>query len=173
MKAAPDTGRRRAHPSEDARRRVSGGGRRLLPHYRPPAARSRSISLPISHRRHGHTGATVVGRRQPRQWPVASGLCSAKMWRTADEVKVAASTSAMLWIWSLGSLATGGDPITCAAGCSDPQAVPRVHPADLAASSPSLFPATPLLLSPVDAPCSLVPPTVRVWCDPGTTSPER
>jgi hypothetical protein len=34
------------------------------------------------------------------------------MWRTADVVNVPARTSAMLWIWSLGSRAAGGGPIT-------------------------------------------------------------
>jgi hypothetical protein len=87
-------------------------------------------------------------------------------------VNVAARTSAMLWIWSLGSLATGVDPITRARGCSRLSAVPCICIAGLSASSPSLFPATPLLLSPVDAPCPSVPPIARVaWrpCDePGT-----
>jgi hypothetical protein len=95
------------------------------------------------------------------------------MWRTADEVKVAARTSAMLWIWSLGSRATGGDPITRAGCCSGLSAVLGVCLADLLASSPSLFPATPLLLSPVDAPCSPVPSTARAWCRPRAANPER
>jgi hypothetical protein len=110
----------------------------------------------------------VVGRRQPRQWPVESGLCSARMWRTADEVNVAARTSAMLWIWSLGSRAVGGEPITRAAGCSDPPAVSLAEV--LPASSPSLFPATPLLLSPVGAPYSPCRRPPWAVAGPGATS---
>jgi len=87
------------------------------------------------------------------------------MWRTADEVNVAASTSAMLWIWSLGSRATGGDPITRAEDREGPSASLRICRAGLLASSPSLFPATPLLLSPVGAPCSPVPPIA--WAGEG------
>ncbi|GAA0938884.1 hypothetical protein GCM10009559_32970 [Pseudonocardia zijingensis] len=79
------------------------------------------------------------------------------MWRTADVVKVAARTSAMLWIWSLGSRATGAAPITRSAGRAD---LPPVVLVDLPASSPSLYPATPLLLSPVGAPSLTVPPIV-------------
>jgi hypothetical protein len=80
----------------------------------------------------------------------------------------------MLWIWSLGSRATGGDPITRTVGCGDPLTELRVYLADLPASTPSLFAATPLLLSPVDAPYSPVPPIAPgLVVGPGATSPER
>ena len=84
---------------------------------RPPAARSRSISLPIPEAARPHGGNR---RGEAAAATVAGGVRAVlgNEWRTADVVNVDARTSAMLWIWSLDSRAMGGDPIRRAAGPS-------------------------------------------------------